>query len=99
MQTKTRGMTGKKAALGIVCLLAILGWFGYSWWQTLNEVPKVSIPTPMMPSPNARDYYIKAGNALVDSDKIGSALPSRRRFGAVLPQPKVSLAEKAALVR
>ena len=46
------------------------------WSRALDRNPNVSIPTPVVPTPNARDYYIAAGNAVIDSDKISFAVGS-----------------------
>ena len=35
------------------------------WLQESNTNPVVSIPTPVMPSPNAQDSYLKALDAFV----------------------------------
>ena len=46
------------------------------WSRALDRNPNVSIPTPTVPTPNARDYYIAASNAAIDSDKISFAVGS-----------------------
>ena len=59
--------------LGLVLPLAL----GLAlWFRALDRNPVVSIPTPAMPATNARDYYIAASDAVVDSDKIGFAVGS-----------------------
>ena len=44
-----------------------------AWLQIMNAPPVVKIPTPVMPSPNAHDFYVRAGNALRDKDRISYA--------------------------
>ena len=56
--------------LGLVLPLCLSGFF---WLRALDRNPTASIPTPAMPSPNARDYYIAATAALVDSGKVDNA--------------------------
>ena len=34
------------------------------WWEQNNILPEIAIPTPVMPTPNAIDYYVKAGDQL-----------------------------------
>ena len=34
------------------------------WWQQSNRLPDLAIPTPVMPNPNALDYFVKAGSQL-----------------------------------
>ena len=46
------------------------------WSRALDRNPNVSVPTPTMPARNARDSYIAAGNAVIDSDKISFAVGS-----------------------
>ncbi len=40
------------------------------WLHTLDTDPIVAIPTPKIPVPNARDYFIEAANGVVDEGKI-----------------------------
>ena len=56
--------------LGLVLPLA-LGVF--LWFRALDRNPDITVPMPAMPATNARDYYIAASNALVDSGKIDFA--------------------------
>ena len=56
--------------LGLVLPLCLTAFF---WLRALDRNPVVSIPTPIMPKPNARDFYIAATAALVDSGKVDNA--------------------------
>lgn len=71
--------------------LTLAGILGY-WWSSAMRVPVVSIPTPVMPNPNAFDFYVAAGKAVVNDKQIGDAFGSK---------PKVVYAhtQKEALVR
>lgn len=86
--------TGEKFLLGgivaVVALAALLGVF----FHVRDADPVVSIPTPRLPSPNAFDFYVAAGNAVVDDKKIGFAVSRHPAPG----DPIYSLAEKDALV-
>ncbi len=53
--------------LGLVLPLT-LGIF--LWFRALNQNPDAAIPTPTMPTANARDYYIAASKVIVDEGKI-----------------------------
>jgi hypothetical protein len=97
MKQKRDWATAKKALACIGLAVAVIGFFGYSWWRSLNVTPVLNIPTPQMPNPNARDVYIKACNGIVDGNKIGYAI-GRRHSGQGDDRP-YSLAEKAALVK
>lgn len=44
------------------------------WWGSIETTPTVSIPTPVLPSPNAYDYYVAAANALVDVKETANAI-------------------------
>jgi hypothetical protein len=97
MKQKRDWTTAKKALASIGLAVAALAYFGYSWWKSLNVMPVLTIPTPKMPSPNARDVYIKACDSIVDGKKADIAL-STRHSGQGDDRP-YSLAEKAALIR
>ena len=88
-------------ATGIVVLLATIGAF---WWHTVNIIPALNIPTPKMPYPNAKDYFVAACNAIRDSNKIGFAIEeSKRPAGTTSSGPPYdrvySLAEKEAIIK
>lgn len=90
----------KKLFLVTGCLIALILAAGL-WWQWLNADPVVHIPTPQMPNPNAFDFYVKAGDALVRSNQIGDAI--RVQPPGVKADPKLyptySLAQKQALLQ
>jgi hypothetical protein len=50
----------KRIVLSCVGLVVVVVLLGVLWWVDANRVPKVEIPTPAMPSPNAWDDYLKA---------------------------------------
>jgi type II secretory pathway pseudopilin PulG len=82
--------------LGLVLPLALCLWF---WLRALNQTPTVSIPTPTMPTPNARDYYIAASNAVLDERKIEVARIPGNAAGRPSDSPTPpSLADKEKLV-
>jgi len=86
---------------GGIVLLGIIGLF---WWRAMNTIPAIKIPNPKMPSPNARDYFIAACNAMRDSNKVGFAIDdSKRPTGTPRsgsPYDRAySLAEKEQIVR
>lgn len=50
--------------LFIVCLLV-------AWWRLVSdEAVVVTIPNPVMPNPNAFDFYVVAGNAVTFEDRM-----------------------------
>ena len=56
-------------ALGLVLPSAL----GLTLWsRALDRNPTVSIPTPTMPTSNARNYYIAASDAVIDGGKISN---------------------------
>lgn len=67
-----------------VCGVLLLG--APLWWRAQSRDPVLTIPTPVMPSPNAFDYYVRAGNAVTESNAIGYALMSPRP-ASQLPKP------------
>ncbi|MHB0936754.1 MAG: hypothetical protein ACYDCO_23190 [Armatimonadota bacterium] len=63
---------GEKILLiGMIVLLAIGGFVAF-WAYYSNIDPVVSIPTPTMLSPNARDLYLAAAKARVFSISVGA---------------------------
>jgi hypothetical protein len=65
-QRKITGSEKKLFLLTGIALVFIVG-FG-AWWQYVNAIPDVEIPTPKMPSPNAYDFYVKAGKAIIPAN-------------------------------
>ena len=53
--------------LGVIIVLVFSLFF---WLHILDTNPTVSIPNPVMPTQNARDYYIEAANEVIDTSKI-----------------------------
>lgn len=82
--------------LGLVLPLSLAAFF---WSRALDQDPIVSIPTPTVITPNARDYYIAATDAVLDDSKISFA--NGRWSPATKPsgdQHFYSLADKEKLV-
>ncbi len=58
----------------VIGFIVVLGAAVGFWLHSINTLPVVNIPTPVMPSPNAYDYFVNAGNAIVDGDKVAKAV-------------------------
>ena len=90
---------GDKFLMLMVGLVLPLSLAAFFWLRALDQNPVVSIPTPTMPSPNARSYYIAATDAIVDDSKISYANgrwnPTTKPSG---DQHFYSLADKEKLV-
>ena len=70
------------AVSGVILLGAPL------WWLSLEADPVVHIPAPPPPpKPNAADYYISAGNAIVGTTEITYAVmePDRPGYKSMFP--------------
>lgn len=90
---RSTGSSNRRTALITLGLLgaAFLGLAGL-WWSAAMRIPKVDIPNPVLPNPNAFDFYVKASNAVVNDQQIGNASGSR-------PTVKLTLAQQEALVQ
>jgi hypothetical protein len=61
-----------RGALWALVILGGLVLFGAAGLHSLNVDPNVSVPNPAMPSPNAFDYDLRAGQSLRDARSIDS---------------------------
>lgn len=86
--------TGEKFLLGGIVTVVALAALLDAFLHVRDADPVVSIPTPRMPAPNAFDFYVAAGNAVVVDKKIGLAVSRRPAPGGHV----YTLAEKDALV-
>jgi hypothetical protein len=85
--------------LGAFVLLAVIAGI---WLWGASRMPVVNIPpTPKPPSPNAYDYYVKAGASVVDSSKVAFAMSNKTKPASpVNADDKLySVSEKAAIIR
>ncbi|MCW3053037.1 MAG: hypothetical protein JWN14_2207, partial [Chthonomonadales bacterium] len=71
-----------------VMLAGILG----IWWKSAMKTPMVIIPKPILPKPNAYDFYLTASNAIVNYKEIGEASGTK-------PTLVLNLAQRKALVQ
>lgn len=89
-----RGETGLLVAS--LALAGVLVGAGF-WVQSSHELPKYNIPTPVMPSPNARDFYLSATKKMsrqaggMMGTKTNNFTPAQR--AAVVAQDAPALAE------
>ena len=90
--SRSRRMRRKGAVLLLLTACAA------GWWQYLNHVPDISVPTPTMPSPNAFDRYVQAGNSLVNEGAVRNAITRddairRQNRKPLTPEQKTGLLE------
>lgn len=90
---------GDKALLITITVVVILAVLGFGWLRALNTEPAITVPTPVLPSPNAFDFYVAAGKAMMDNNKISYAISSRHSSPGSDPlDHDYTLAQKEALV-
>ena len=93
--------TGKKilAVLGITA--ALFTFMIYSWYRAANLDPQVVVPMPKLPTPNAHDVFVRAGNALVEEKAISEAMSSKPINGKTytLADRQALLAKNAAALK
>ncbi|HLK58534.1 MAG TPA: hypothetical protein VKU00_18335, partial [Chthonomonadaceae bacterium] len=79
-------------SFGIVLVLLI-------WFQIGSRVPRINIPTPTMPSPNAFDFFNSASAQLQDGSKIDDAISLRPRATYTLADKEGFLSDNAAALQ
>ncbi len=65
MAKRSKLNKGEKRLLIVTGLFVIITTAITLWLQYVNRMPVANIPTPAMPRPNARDFYLKAVGAFV----------------------------------
>jgi hypothetical protein len=91
--TKPRQKSKRYRGLVIVTtIIAGLVGFGWMWWSRMTAMPVVTIPTPILPSPNAFDIFVQIGNGLQNERLI------RQAVAPTTGQRLLNQAEKAQLV-
>jgi type II secretory pathway pseudopilin PulG len=85
--------SGRRTALISLGLIGamMVGLIGF-WWTAAMKTPVVAIPTPTLPNPNAFDFYVAAGNAVVNDKQIGYTFYKK-------PMVVYTLAQKEVLVQ
>jgi len=66
MKKKAMSKGERKLLIVVIIFVVLIGAVGYGFYS-INVNPVVSIPTPVMPEPNALDLYINAYNLIVPS--------------------------------
>lgn len=84
-------------AIGLIVALSIIVAL---WFHQLDINPQVSVPTPTLPKPNAYDYYMAAGNSLIDHRKIIAAIYQHPSMASPSqPLPNISPSSGPGVVR
>ena len=73
----------RRRALMSALVGGALAFSGFCWWRVEGDNPNISVPMPTLPSPNAFDIYVKAGEAVRDISKIDSAVQSSHASKAI----------------
>jgi hypothetical protein len=83
----------------VLALVLFLAGCGVHSAAPPDPMPVVTIPQVALPTPNAFDYDVKAGTALVDRDKIEDALSATRSLTYTLAQKEELVRENAQVLR
>lgn len=86
--------TGKKILLILAIAAGVFVGMVYNWYRVANITPEIAIPMPTMPSPNAHDYFVRAGNMVQQEKDVGNALSTKPINGITYTQ-----ADREKLVR
>jgi type II secretory pathway pseudopilin PulG len=98
MQDSRSGPASRSSRWNSMGCLSLIGLMGIGlislgfWWTAAVRSPVVKIPNRVTPSPNAFDFYVAAGNAMVSSNTIGDIV-------SPIPSGPYSLARKEAIVQ
>jgi hypothetical protein len=82
------GITG----LFIVGLLAL-------WWRLASDEPVVAVPYPVMPNPNAFDFYSAAGRGVVNTKVLDDALALNPTVPLTLEQKEAAVQQNAGVLQ
>ena len=90
---KSESNSTRRTAVSSLVIIGLMfvGLIGF-WWTTAMKTPVVAIPNPVMPHPNAFDFYVAAGNAVVGETQIGDAVGIKQTV-------VYSMTQKEALVQ
>jgi len=68
-------------------------------WHVANDAPDITVPNPIMPSPNAFDNYITAGRGIVSTKLIDDSLAYKPKTPPTLEQQEAALKENAGVLQ
>lgn len=69
----------EKALVGFGTIAAALLIGGALWWNVANQVPNLTVPTPILPADNGYDWTVRAAEQAVEVLGDESITPSRRK--------------------
>jgi hypothetical protein len=74
--TKRKWQRSEKGMIVTCAVLGVLAVAGFIAYQRTNANVTISIPTPTLPSPNAYDFYVKAGTKTAFGNIVTVRTPS-----------------------
>jgi len=84
---RTPWSRGDRLLMIVLALVLTAAGLGV-WFQGRDRMPAITVPTPVLPSPNAYDLYVKAGNSVTGANLVSP-----------VHQPAIPTAAQAAVVR
>ena len=86
----------RAVGLSLLVFFVVIALSGVAWWQWIHAVPNVSIPAPILPSPNAYDEYVAASTMVTGASDIGAAVSKDPSASTYTPEARARLLEQNA---
>jgi hypothetical protein len=83
--------------MGLAALCVVVGLV--AWWRFVADNAIVAIPNPVMPNPNAFDFYTTAARSLVNTKQVDAASMTKSGVPVTLAQKEALLQQNAGALQ